>query len=51
MYRINGTKQIYIKYLFDRGRLVEEGTHEELIRRGGRYATLHRIQAGKADVA
>ena len=30
----------------DRGRLVEDGTHEELISRGGRYATLHRVQAG-----
>jgi subfamily B ATP-binding cassette protein HlyB/CyaB len=35
----------------DRGRLVEDGTHEDLVRLGGRYAQLHRLQAGEADVA
>jgi subfamily B ATP-binding cassette protein HlyB/CyaB len=30
----------------DRGRLIEDGTHDELIRTGGRYATLYRLQAG-----
>ena len=35
----------------DRSRLIEDGTHEDLLRRGGRYAQLHRLQAGRADVA
>jgi subfamily B ATP-binding cassette protein HlyB/CyaB len=35
----------------DRGRLVEEGTHDTLVQLGGRYAQLHRLQTGIADVA
>jgi ATP-binding cassette, subfamily B, bacterial HlyB/CyaB len=28
------------------GRLIEDGTHDELIKRAGRYAMLHQMQAG-----
>jgi len=34
----------------DHGRLVEDGTHDELVHRGGRYATLHRLQSGIHEV-
>jgi ATP-binding cassette, subfamily B, bacterial HlyB/CyaB len=34
----------------ERGRLIEDGTHDELIKTGGRYATLFRIQAGIHEV-
>ena len=30
----------------ERGRLVEDGSHDDLIRTSGRYADLHRMQAG-----
>ncbi len=30
----------------ERGRLIEDGSHHDLIKAGGRYATLYRIQAG-----
>jgi ATP-binding cassette, subfamily B, bacterial HlyB/CyaB len=30
----------------DEGRLVEDGTHDELMRAPGRYAALHKLQAG-----
>jgi subfamily B ATP-binding cassette protein HlyB/CyaB len=34
----------------ERGRLVEDGSHEELIRTDGRYASLYKIQAGLHEV-
>jgi ATP-binding cassette, subfamily B, bacterial HlyB/CyaB len=34
----------------ERGRLVEDGTHDSLINTGGRYASLHRLQAGIHEV-
>ncbi len=34
----------------ERGRIVEDGCHDDLIRRSGRYADLHRLQAGFHEV-
>jgi ATP-binding cassette, subfamily B, bacterial HlyB/CyaB len=28
------------------GRIVEDGTHDELMKKAGRYAALHQLQAG-----
>jgi ATP-binding cassette, subfamily B, bacterial HlyB/CyaB len=30
----------------DRGRLVEDGAHDDLVKSGGRYASLYRLQSG-----
>jgi subfamily B ATP-binding cassette protein HlyB/CyaB len=34
----------------DAGRLAEDGSHDDLIKTGGRYASLHRLQAGIHEV-
>jgi ATP-binding cassette subfamily B protein len=36
-------------YVLDRGRVAEEGTHEELLRRRGIYAALWAVQTGRAQ--
>jgi ATP-binding cassette subfamily B protein len=32
-------------YVMDKGRIIEQGNHTELIRLGGRYAELFELQA------
>ena len=34
----------------ENGRLVEDGSHDDLIKSGGRYASLYRLQAGLHEV-
>ncbi|MBV8186264.1 MAG: ATP-binding cassette domain-containing protein [Alphaproteobacteria bacterium] len=45
-HRLSTARSVDRIITLDRGRIVEDGTHEELIRTGGRYATLWRLQGG-----
>jgi ATP-binding cassette, subfamily B, bacterial HlyB/CyaB len=49
-HRLSTVRQTDRIITIDRGRLVEDGTHDELINTGGRYASLHRLQAGIHEV-
>jgi ABC-type multidrug transport system fused ATPase/permease subunit len=37
--------------VLDRGRIVERGTHDELLERGGAYAELHEKQLLEEELA
>jgi subfamily B ATP-binding cassette protein HlyB/CyaB len=48
-HRLSTVRGADILITLDRGRLVEEGTHEELLRQSGRYAQLYRLQSGVSN--
>jgi len=50
-HRLSTVRHCHRIIAIERGQLVEDGTHDELLRSGGRYATLHRVQAGLTDAA
>ncbi len=45
-HRLSTVRSVHRILTLDQGRLAEDGTHDQLVKSGGRYATLHSIQAG-----
>ena len=43
-HRLSTVRQADVILVIDDGRIVERGTHDELLSRGGLYATLHATQ-------
>jgi subfamily B ATP-binding cassette protein HlyB/CyaB len=50
-HRLSAIRQCDRIVTLERGKIVEIGTHDELLRAGGRYAGLHRRQMGVQDGA
>jgi subfamily B ATP-binding cassette protein HlyB/CyaB len=50
-HRLSTVRQAHRIITIERGRIVEDGSHDELIRVGGRYAMLHRAQIGLHEVS
>ena len=46
-HRLSTTRMADRIYMFDDGRIVECGSHDELMRQNGKYAEMYRIQAKK----
>ncbi|MFC7307812.1 ATP-binding cassette domain-containing protein [Streptomyces monticola] len=46
-HRFSGVRKADLIHVLDGGRIVESGTHAELLARGGRYARMYRLQAAR----
>ena len=47
-HRLSTVRPAHRIYVVERGELLEQGTHDELLRAGGFYARLHQYQEGKS---
>lgn len=45
-HRLSTTRDADCIYMMDQGRIIESGTHEELLAQNGKYADMWRVQAG-----
>jgi len=50
-HRVSTVRDADVIFVLDQGRIVERGTHDELIRRGGLYAELHKKQLLEEELA
>ncbi len=50
-HRLSTVRHAHRIWVLDAGRVVESGTHDELIDRGGSYAALWRVQTGEQEPA
>lgn len=50
-HRLSAVRDCDVIVALEKGKIVERGSHEELLRLGGRYSELHRRQAGIREVA
>ena len=46
-HRLSTVRQAHCIHLMEAGRIVESGTHDELLAQGGAYAALWRLQTGE----
>jgi ATP-binding cassette, subfamily B, bacterial HlyB/CyaB len=49
-HRLSTVRRAHRIITIEQGRIVEDGTHDQLIRSAGRYANLYRLQAGLHEV-